>query len=79
MADNVKDALHNDKETSVYTKNKVFSQAKKHMKNRFLSVGMSSSTYEKGLVYSMDYLFKEWCEEFPLEKAPAHFDDDFYP
>ena len=79
LADNVKDALYNDKETSVYTQNKVFSQAKKHMKNKFLSVNMPSSTYEKGLAYSMGYLFEEWCETFPLEESPAHFNDDFYP
>ena len=78
LADNVKDALYNDKESSVYTKNKVLSQVKKHMKSRFLSVNIPSSTYDKGLVYSMEYLFKEWCEKFPLEEAPAHFDEDFY-
>ena len=79
LADEVKNALFNDSATSIYTKNKILSQAKKHMKNKFLSVNMPSSTYEKGLAYSMGYLFEEWCEIFPLEESPAHFNDDFYP
>ena len=79
LADDVKDALYNDDKTSIFTKNKILSQATRHMKNKFLSVNMPSSTYEKGIAYSMEYLFKEWCETYPLKEPPAHFDDDFHP
>ena len=79
LADDIKEALFNDDKTSTFTKDKVLSQAKKHMKEQFVTAGIVASTYNKDLAYPMEFIFKEWCEKFPLDEAPAHYDKDFDP
>lgn len=79
LADDVADALYNDSDTSVLTKSKVISQVKVHMKILLLERKMSLSNYENNFAEQMKKTFIEWCDTYPLDEAPAHFDQDFEP
>lgn len=77
LADEVAEALQNDDVASTLTKGKVLSQAKEHMKQKLLSSGMKPWKYSKEFTKYMEHAFIEWCEKYPLDEAPAHFDNDF--
>ena len=59
LAKEVKKALCNEDKTSIFTKEKVLSQAKKYMKEQFVAAGVKESTYNKSLTYPMEFIF-EW-------------------
>lgn len=79
LAKDVEDALFNNDKTSLFTKDKVLSHAKKFMRKQFVDSKMKGTTYDTELAYTMEFIFKEWCEKLPLEEAPEHFDDNSYP
>ena len=79
LSNDVQTALENNDETSIFTKNKVLSQAKQYMKEQFINAGMKESTYNKDLAVLMELIFIDWCDKHPLEESPAHFDNDFDP
>jgi len=47
--------------------------------NLSLPIGISSSRYKNEFARSMKIAFIEWCEEYPLDKPPKHYDNDFEP
>lgn len=79
LAGEVAEALQNDDTASTLTKSKVLSQAKEHMKQKLFDHGMKQDKYSKKYAKYMEYSFTEWCEKYPLDEAPAHFDDSFEP
>ncbi len=79
LADNVADALYNDRDTSTLTKDKVLFQVKNHMKKLLLERGMTFSVYKNNFAKQMEKTFIEWCETYPLDEAPVHFDNEFEP
>ncbi len=79
LADDVADALYNDRDTSTLTKDKVLFQVKNHMKKLLLERGMTFSVYKNNFAKQMEKTFIEWCDTYPLDEAPAHFDNEFEP
>ncbi len=79
LADEVADALYNDIDTSTLTKAKVLSQVKKHMKKLLLKRGMPEYIYNNNFARQMESTFIEWCDTYPLDEAPAHYNKDFEP
>ncbi len=79
LADEVEYALYNDDATSTLTRRKVLSQINKYMKKQLIEGGISFSKYKNEFSVQMETAFHEWCAEYPLEKAPEHFDRDFEP
>ena len=80
FSDDTIENLFDDPKTSVFTKDKVLSQAKKYMKEAFGREGISESKYyHHDLHYTMETLFINWCKEHPLTQAPDHFDQNFDP
>ncbi len=45
----------------------------------FPNYGITESTYKNNYASLLAEAFKEWCEKYPLDEAPAHFDQDFEP
>jgi len=79
LADDVKAVLSENKKYSILTKDKVLSQAKRHMKSELFSRGMEEWRYNKNYGKDMGIAFIELCEKYPLLEVPAHFDSDFEP
>ncbi len=79
LADDVVDALYNDRDTSTLTKDKVLSQAKKDMKIMMAKKGISKNDYSDLYNEITEKSFLEWCELYPLDEAPAHFDYNWEP
>ncbi len=79
LADEVEVALHNNDATSTLTRKKVLSQAKKHMKELLLDSGLPVGEYNKYYAKHLEKAFIEWCEIYPLDEAPEHFDNSFEP
>ena len=86
LADEVEEVLYNDPSTSILTKSKVLSQAKKFMKEAILGEKSMEKEYKRRLgKYNKKYskllglAFKEWCEAYPLDSAPEHFDSNWEP
>ncbi len=42
-------------------------------------IGIKENRYNNIFSVSMKDAFVEWCEEYPLDEAPSHFDNDFEP
>lgn len=47
--------------------------------NLSLPIGISSSRYKNEFARRMKIAFIEWCEEYPLDEPPKHYDNDFEP
>ncbi len=79
LANEVEEALYNDRDTSTLVRSKVLSQAKKHMKEYLFDCGMEEDEHNNKYAKHMERIFMEWCEAYPLAEAPASFDSDFEP
>ncbi len=79
LAEEMEDALYNDANSSVLVKSKVISQVTKYMKTLLLYNGMSTSRYKNDFARLMARAFIDHCKQYPLDKAPEHFDSNFEP
>lgn len=79
LANDVEDTLEEDTDTAIFTRRQVLFKAKAHMKERLLDRGMPIDTYTNEFAVLIEEAFIEWCEQYPLAEAPAHFDSDFEP
>ena len=79
LAKNVKDALHNDRKSSLLTKSKILTLAKKHIRQELLIKGISISRFKDKFSKNMGDAFLEWCDIYSLTEAPDHFDSDWEP
>ena len=77
LADEVEVALYRDASADTLTRRQVILLAKKYIKEQLFEVGMSYDIYKDKFSKKMERAFIEWCEEYPLEEAPASFDSDF--
>ncbi len=89
LLENLDDVFGKNIETS--TKSNILSIAKQDMQqyclttmksfpnNRCESIAISKSRYENEFGKLMGKAFVEWCETFPLDEAPVHFDMYFEP
>ncbi len=62
--------------------NDVFEERKQKI-DQFLKTssnyGITESTYKNNYASLLAEAFKEWCKKYPLDKAPASFDQNFEP
>jgi hypothetical protein len=79
LAKEVEDALVDMPEYSTLTKNKVMSQVKKYMKAKMIVHKISKQDYYDLYREIAEKSFVEWCEKYPLEKAPEYYDNDWEP
>ena len=80
LANDIIDALgepYND--FSTYTKRNVISVVVKDLKESVQRYKISNSRYKNIFATPLKEAFIEWCEKYPLKKAPEHFDFDFDP
>ena len=79
LADDVEEVLSENNEDSFLTKDKVFKQAKDHMKSELLSRRMKEWIYKRDYGKNMGEAFIELCDKYPLTEAPVHLGRDFEP
>lgn len=58
---------------------KVQDEKGKSCKWTYRSVSIDKKRYENVFAKAMEKAFIEWCEVYPLDKAPDHFDNNFEP
>ena len=71
-------ALQDSLDDSTLTKSKILTQAKQIMKSIMTKV-IKPKLYDEDFGKRMGKAFVEYCETFPLDESPAHFDLKFDP
>jgi len=76
-AELVHDSLLED--YKIQTQSLTLSEAKRFMKEQCVGDNITLSAYTKQYALLMGCAFKEWCEEYKIDEAPAYLDSGFDP